>query len=112
MLADVLREQGRRPSWVAEKLGVSPATVTLWSQGKRDIPARRVRELAALLGVDELQVGSGVTDAQDIAPSARQRQQPAPESGLGGESADSALNSPSAASQGQNPSFRQVGGAA
>ena len=52
-LAGIIEEQGRKPSWIARKLGVSPSTVTLWHQGKREIPAARVKQLAELLGVSQ-----------------------------------------------------------
>lgn len=77
MLADVLKEQGRRPSWVAEKLGVKRATVTLWSQGKREIPDRRVEELARLLGVPE----DSIRGEGDSPTSAHNEQAPAPARG-------------------------------
>lgn len=55
-LARILDEQGRRRMWVARKLGVDPTTVTLWCQGKREIPPARVVELAELLGVSPAEI--------------------------------------------------------
>lgn len=75
-LGKVLDEQGRKNGWIAEKLGVSPATVTLWRQGKREIPERRVHELAELLGVPEDAI-------REVAPLSPYGQQPASSSGVG-----------------------------
>ena len=71
-LKNILDEQGRRNGWVAARLGVSPATVTLWCQGKREIPDHRVRQLAQLLGVPEESIRGELQDAPSITE--RQRQ--------------------------------------
>jgi len=52
-LSRLMDEQGRRGDWVATKLGVSQATVSLWRNGKQPIPWYWVRPLAEVLGVDE-----------------------------------------------------------
>ena len=65
-LAMVIEEQGRKASWIAMKLGVSGSTITLWAQGKREIPPKRVKQLAELLGVVAACKGRGCRDSQSI----------------------------------------------
>lgn len=50
-LAVVLEEQGRRLSWLADRLGVDSSTVSRWRSGDRAIPRGRIPELARVLGV-------------------------------------------------------------
>lgn len=52
-LAEVLDEQGRRRDWLADRTGVSPATVTLVAQGKRTPSAEFRAKAAEALGVSE-----------------------------------------------------------
>lgn len=53
ILARAVDEQGRRQAWIAERMGVSESTVSLWLAGKRELPEARRLEMAALLGVAE-----------------------------------------------------------
>lgn len=48
--------QGRVQLWVADGLDVDPSTVNRWIAGTWVIPARRVSQLAALLGVPESEI--------------------------------------------------------
>lgn len=76
-LDEVLNRQGRKSGWVAEQLGVSSATVSLWRSGKREIPQERMRQLAELLGVEGLTEGSTrQPQAIDSAPARRYGQPP------------------------------------
>ena len=50
-LAKIVDEQGRTRRWIAMKMGVSDATVSLWLSGGRTLPDARAAELAALLGM-------------------------------------------------------------
>ena len=51
-LLETLRRLGYGPSWVAERLGVHPVTVTNWSRGRRVPPPETLAKLrAALRGV-------------------------------------------------------------
>lgn len=45
---------------VAEKLGVSQVTVSLWERGKREIPPARAKQLSELLSLDLHQILPGV----------------------------------------------------
>jgi DNA-binding transcriptional regulator YiaG len=48
-LLETLRRLGYRPSWVAERLGVHPATVTNWSRGRRVPPPETLAKLRAVV---------------------------------------------------------------
>lgn len=73
-LAMVIEEQGRKASWIAMKLGVSGSTITLWAQGKREIPPKRVKQLAELLGVSEAAIlGTPLPVSQAEAPAKTRR---------------------------------------
>lgn len=50
-LRDIVTAQGRYQSWIAESLGVSPATVNQWISGVTAVPAGNAVRLAGLLGV-------------------------------------------------------------
>ncbi len=50
-LAAVLDEQGRRLSWLADRLEVDSSTVSRWRSGDRAIPPARIVQLARVLGV-------------------------------------------------------------
>jgi transcriptional regulator with XRE-family HTH domain len=51
-LGRILREQGRKGSWLAEQLGITAGAVSRWANGEWPIPDGRVDQIAALLGVD------------------------------------------------------------
>lgn len=44
---------------VAEALGVTRVTVSLWERGKRDIPPARAKQLSELLSIDLHQILPG-----------------------------------------------------
>jgi hypothetical protein len=48
-LLKTLRRLGYGPSWVAERLGVYPATVTNWSRGRRVPPPETLAKLRAVV---------------------------------------------------------------
>jgi transcriptional regulator with XRE-family HTH domain len=50
-LAAVLDEQGRRLSWLADRLQVDSSTVSRWRSGERAIPIGRIPQLARVLDV-------------------------------------------------------------
>ena len=54
-LGQMLKEQGRRYTWVGSRLTppVLGSTVSRWASGDWDIPEFRIPQLAELLGVDE-----------------------------------------------------------
>lgn len=62
--------------WVADRLGVTPSTVTRWVKGDWPIPDRRAEELAELLGVPASQIRNAVADMQQNGPQSTQGQQP------------------------------------
>jgi len=47
----VLDEQGRRQDWLADQVGVAPATVNRWINGSRTVDVANARKIAAILGV-------------------------------------------------------------
>ncbi len=47
----VLDQQGRRQDWLANQVGVSPATVNRWMKGTRTVDIERARRIAVILGV-------------------------------------------------------------
>lgn len=47
----VLDEQGRRQDWLADQVGVAPATVNRWIKGSRTVDVRNAQKIAAVLGV-------------------------------------------------------------
>jgi hypothetical protein len=48
-LLETLRRLGYGPSWVAERLGVYPATVTNWKKGRRVPPPATLAKLRAVV---------------------------------------------------------------
>jgi hypothetical protein len=48
-LLETLRRLGYGPSWVAERLGVYPATITNWAKGRRVPPPKMLAKLRALV---------------------------------------------------------------
>lgn len=55
-LADLIERQGRRKSWLAKQVGVSPTLVSMWLSGRRRIRAEHVARIAELLGVETWEV--------------------------------------------------------
>jgi transcriptional regulator with XRE-family HTH domain len=47
-LLETLRRLGYGPSWVADRLGLNPATVTNWAKGRRVPPPDTLARLGAL----------------------------------------------------------------
>ena len=66
-MRDLRARQGLKQSEVARRMGLDPSIPSLWEQGKRLVPANRLRSLAEALevGVDELL--EGVSGAQRAA---------------------------------------------
>jgi transcriptional regulator with XRE-family HTH domain len=54
--------QGLKQSEVARRMGLDPSIPSLWEQGKRPVPASRVRALAEALGVTTSELLQGVVD--------------------------------------------------
>jgi transcriptional regulator with XRE-family HTH domain len=50
-MRDLRARQGLKQSEVARRMGLDPSIPSLWEQGKRLVPANRVRSLAEALGV-------------------------------------------------------------
>lgn len=65
-LFTVLDRQGRRPSWLAERLGVSPTLVTFWCSGRRRIREAYVPRIAELLGVTEEEVTGAAATGPEV----------------------------------------------
>lgn len=55
-LRELLRERGMSQEELARRLGVSPSTVSMWLSGERQIPLRRLREIARVFGKSEQEV--------------------------------------------------------
>lgn len=51
-LKEVLEEKGIKQTFIAEKLGVSNATVSLWVKNKTQPSISNLKKLAVLLNVD------------------------------------------------------------
>src|ERR687889_743038 len=56
--------QGLKQSEVARRMGLDPSIPSLWEQGKRLVPANRVRALADALEVSVEELLEGGTGAQ------------------------------------------------
>jgi transcriptional regulator with XRE-family HTH domain len=50
-IREVLRQQGRRQDWLAEQLGVTPATVNRWIHGSRSVDPASARRVSEILDV-------------------------------------------------------------
>lgn len=50
-IGEIIEGQGRRRTWVAEKIGVSSASISNWEKGEAMIPYDKARLLAKVLGV-------------------------------------------------------------
>src|SRR5919198_6418825 len=55
--------QGLKQSEVARRMGLDPSIPSLWEQGKRLVPANRVRALAEALGVPVAELLDGIGGA-------------------------------------------------
>src|SRR6266480_140248 len=68
-MRDLRARQGLKQSEVARRMRLDPSIPSLWEQGKRLVPANRVRPLADALEVSVEELLDGVSGAQR-APSA------------------------------------------
>jgi len=50
-LEQVIVEQGRSRTWLAQRVGVGPSTITNYAKRKRTVPEHRAVRIAELLGV-------------------------------------------------------------
>jgi transcriptional regulator with XRE-family HTH domain len=62
-MRDLRARQGLKQSEVARRMGLDPSIPSLWEQGKRLVPANRVRALANALEVSLEELLEGVTGA-------------------------------------------------
>lgn len=51
LLAQVLRDQGRKQRWLASAIGTHESLVSEWVNGRRTIGERRARQIADILGM-------------------------------------------------------------
>jgi len=63
-MRDLRARQGLKQSEVARRMGLDPSIPSLWEQGKRMVPANRVRSLAEALEVSVEELLEGVSGAQ------------------------------------------------
>jgi transcriptional regulator with XRE-family HTH domain len=63
-MRDLRARQGLKQSEVARRMGLDPSIPSLWEQGKRLVPANRVRSLADALEVSVEELLEGVSGAQ------------------------------------------------
>ena len=63
-MRDLRARQGLKQSEVARRMGLDPSIPSLWEQGKRMVPANRVRALADALEVSVEELLEGVSGAQ------------------------------------------------
>src|SRR5579863_9369992 len=66
-MRDLRARQGLKQSEVARRMRLDPSIPSLWEQGKRLVPANRVRALADALGVTVEELLDGVSGAQRAA---------------------------------------------
>jgi transcriptional regulator with XRE-family HTH domain len=62
-MRDLRARQGLKQSELARRMGLDPSIPSLWEQGKRLVPANRVRSLAEALEVSVEELLDGVTGA-------------------------------------------------
>src|SRR4051812_8301803 len=63
-MRDLRARQGLKQSEVARRMGLDPSIPSLWEQGKRLVPANRVRSLADALEVSVEELLDGISGAQ------------------------------------------------
>src|SRR5713101_8538683 len=63
-MRDIRARQGLKQSEVARRMRLDPSIPSLWEQGKRLVPANRVRALADALEVSVEELLDGVSGAQ------------------------------------------------
>lgn len=68
-MRELRARQGLKQSDVARRMGLDPSIPSLWEQGKRPVPASRVRALADALGVPLDELLEGVSGASRLASS-------------------------------------------
>src|SRR5579863_6258421 len=66
-MRDLRARQGLKQSEVARRMRLDPSIPSLWEQGKRLVPANRVRALADALEVSVEELLDGVSGAQRTA---------------------------------------------
>src|SRR5438270_8222509 len=67
-MRDLRARQGLKQSEVARRMRLDPSIPSLWEQGKRLVPANRVRALADALEVSVEELLEGVSGAERPAP--------------------------------------------
>src|SRR5258708_32957238 len=65
-MRDLRSRQGLKQSEVARRMRLDPSIPSLWEQGKRLVPANRVRALAEALEVSVEELLEGVTRARSV----------------------------------------------
>src|SRR5215469_620983 len=63
-MRDLRARQGLKQSEVARRMRLDPSIPSLWEQGKRLVPANRLRALADALGVSIEELLEGISGAQ------------------------------------------------
>jgi transcriptional regulator with XRE-family HTH domain len=69
-MRDLRARQGLKQSEVARRMGLDPSIPSLWEQGKRLVPANRVRSLAEALDVPIEELLDGVSGTHRVAATA------------------------------------------
>jgi len=67
-MRELRARQGLRQSELARRMGLDPSIPSLWEQGKRPVPASRLRALADALGVPLDELLDGIPDAPRALP--------------------------------------------
>src|SRR5215210_7502167 len=70
-MRDLRARQGLKQSEVARRMRLDPSIPSLWEQGKRLVPANRIRPLADALEVSVEELLDGVSGAQRDTPPSR-----------------------------------------
>src|SRR5690349_24891831 len=81
-MRDLRARQGLKQSEVARRMRLDPSIPSLWEQGKRLVPANRVRALADALEVSVEELLEGVSGAQRAPTKLMPQDQPAAAHGL------------------------------
>lgn len=66
LLAQFLRDQGRKQRWLAEQIGTHESLVSEWVNGRRTISERRARQVAQALGVPFYLLFPVTTESEDM----------------------------------------------